>query len=332
MSQWRLFESWCRKRDVDPLKATSVLVCEFLMYLFNDRKLQAKSIAGYKSALSFFLKRASGYDLSTCTVVADLLRSFYRERPPPPRVVVKWDIPTVLRFLQSAAFNPDVITPRLLTLKAIFLFALASGRRRSELHALERESVSFASDMSAVTVRPHLRFLSKTHLATQGIGALHEIIVPALPDAPDTPYSLCPVRVLKHYIDTSDTYRSPGQNRLFVSYRKSFERDITAQTVSRYVKTAICEAHSAAEVDSDTDVASKYDVKAHQVRHIAHSLSQLGSMPLTDIIRTGSWKTPNTFIKHYIQQLPSASVSELQQLGSFVAMESVFQHKEPVGF
>ena len=140
------------------------------------------------------------------------------------------------------------------------------------------------------------------------------------------------MRVLKHYIDVSDTYRSPGQCRLLVSYRKSFSRDISAQTVSRYVKTTICEAHSAVEVDSDTDVAAKYDVKAHQVRHVAHSLGQLGSMPLTDIIRTGSWKTPTTFIKYYIQQLPTASVSELQQLGSFVAMESVFQHKEPVGF
>ena len=119
---------------------------------------------------------------------------------------------------------------------------------------------------------------------------------------------------------------------MFVSYRKSFDRDITAQTASRYVKTAICEAHSAADVDSDTDMAAKYDVKAHQVRHVAHSLSQLGSMLLTDIIRTGSWKTPTTFIKHYIQQLPAASVSEFQQLGSFVAMESMFQHKELAGF
>ena len=143
MSQWRLF--WCRPGAVSVtstrLKATSVLVCEFLMYLFNDRKLQAKSIAGYKPAISIFLKRALSYDLSTCTVVADLLRSFYRERLPPPRVVVKWDIPTVLRFLQSAIFNPDVITQRVLTLKAIFLFVLGLGRRRSELQALERGSV-----------------------------------------------------------------------------------------------------------------------------------------------------------------------------------------------
>ena len=83
-SQWRLFESWCIERNQDPLAATSVLVCDFFLYLFNDRKLRPGSIEGYKSAITFYLRLASGYDLSSCTVLADVIRSFKREKPPPP--------------------------------------------------------------------------------------------------------------------------------------------------------------------------------------------------------------------------------------------------------
>ena len=111
-SQWRLFESWCKSRDFDPLTATSVLVADFLVYLFKERKIQARSIEGYRSAIAFHLKRSTGYDLSDCSVLSDLVRGFKRERPPRPRLQVNWDLSVVLRFLRSAQFAPDVITAK----------------------------------------------------------------------------------------------------------------------------------------------------------------------------------------------------------------------------
>ena len=332
LSQWRLFESWCHKRGADPLQATSVLVCDFLLYLFKDRNISARSITGYKSALTYFLKRASGYDLSTCTVAADLIRSFKRERPLAPKPEVKWNISVVLTYLQGPLFNPDVVTVRNLTLKALFLVCLAAGRRRSEIHALERSSVCFAPDGLAVSLKPHPQFMSKTHISSKGVGALHTITIPALPDIEGTPFSLCPVRVLKHYLMISDPLRSPGQRRLFVSFDKSVCRDIAPSTLSGYVKVLICEAHKSVEAASDEEIAARYHVKAHQVRHVAHSLSQLGTMPLTEIIKTGGWTSPSTFIDHYLQHLPAESVTQLQQLGSFVAIESVFTHRPAVEF
>ena len=232
LSQWRLFESWCQKRGADPLQATSVLVCDFLLYLFKERQISTRSITGYKSALTFFLKRASGYDLSTCTVAAELIRSFKREHPPASRPEVKWNISVVLGFLQAPQFNPDVVSIRDLTLKSLFLFCLAAGCRRSEIHALKRSSVCFASDGLSVSVKPHPQFISKTHLSSKGVGALHTITIPALPDTKGTPFSLCPVRVLNQYLMVSDPLRSPGQRRLFVSFDKSLCRDIVPSTLS----------------------------------------------------------------------------------------------------
>ena len=138
------------------------------------------------------------------------------------------------------------------------------------------------------------------------MGALHAITIPALPDTEGTPFLLCPVRVLKHYLLVSDPLRSPGQGRLFVVlFDKSLCRDIVPSTLSGYVTTLICEAHKTVEAASDTEIAAKYNVKAHQVCHVAHFLSQLGTIPLTDIIKTGGWTSPSTFIDNFLQHLPA---------------------------
>ena len=321
-SQWRLFESWCIERGHNPLNATSVLICDFFLYLFKDRQIRPSSIEGYKSAITFFLRLASGYDLSSCSVVADLIRSFKREKPIPPRVEVKWDISLVLRFLQSETFRPESVSMRNLSLKTLFLVALAAGRRRSELHALERDSLVFQPGLQGCAARPHPRFLSKTHITTKGVSSLRPVVIPALPPEPADVISLCPVRTLRLYVDRSDVFRSPEQKALFLSYSQSVTKDISPQTVSKYIRHAVIDAYRSLESASD-DVIDSLHVKAHQVRHVAHSLGQLGNLSLTEIIRTGDWTQPSTFVKHYLQHVSADLEDKLSKVGPFVAIESV---------
>ena len=60
-----------------------------------------------------------------------------RERPIPMKHVAEWDIRLVLAYFQSDQFRHwGTLSDRDLTLKTVFLLALASGKRRSELHAL----------------------------------------------------------------------------------------------------------------------------------------------------------------------------------------------------
>ena len=51
-AKWAIFTKWCLSNKVDfrapPVKA----VAEFLMYLFQDKKLQPSTIDGYRSAIS----------------------------------------------------------------------------------------------------------------------------------------------------------------------------------------------------------------------------------------------------------------------------------------
>ena len=332
LSQWRLFEAWCVKRQLDPVKATSVCVCDFFIYLFHDRKLQVKTIEGYRSALTFILKRASGYDLSECTTLADVIKSFKRERPQRCRTEVRWDISVVLNYLRSDVFTASTVPVKLLTFKCVFLLALALGKRRSELHAIQRDSVEFADGDVSVTLRPSVKFLSKTHISSKGMGAFKSATVPALPAIDGARDALCPVNTLRQYLAATDRFRSPGQRRLFISFVKSLDRDFSAQTISSYLKQLIVTAYKSIEDSSDDDLRSKYRIKAHQVRHIAHSLGQVGSMSLSEIIRTGGWTSASTFIQHYMQDLSSGTVRSLHEVGSFVAIQSIFQPARTVVF
>ena len=75
---------------------------------------------------------------------------FKLERPHRPRTEVVWDVSVVLRFLQSDTCSATTVSSRWLTLKTLFLVALAAGKRRSELHPFERASVTWSPDSSSV--------------------------------------------------------------------------------------------------------------------------------------------------------------------------------------
>ena len=324
-SQWKLFAGWCERRDLDPHKTTSVAVSDFFMYLFNDRKVQARTIEAYRAAISFVLLRSSGYDLSKCTVLQDLIRSFRVERPTLIKSTVQWNLSVVLDYLSLDRFQIPTVSDKDLTIKTLFLVALAAGKRRGELHALERQSVVFDSNMAGVTLKPHANFVGKTHIRSKGLGTFSEILIPSLDTDPDNGElsRLCPVQTLQSYVLLTDKFRSTDQTRLFISFNRAKSSDITAQTVSRYIKLAITEAYQTIESSTDEQLL-KYNIKAHQVRHVAHSMGQLKNVTLDDIVKNGGWTSSNTFITRYLQDVSSLELDKLVNVGSFVAIEQVF--------
>ena len=74
------------------------------------------------------------------------------------RTEVRWDVSVVLNYLRSDAFEAGSVSVKLLTFKCVFLTALALGKRRSELHAIQRDSVEFEDDNTAVNCVRLLNF------------------------------------------------------------------------------------------------------------------------------------------------------------------------------
>ena len=120
-----------------------------------------------------------GYEIpESDTVISGLVRSFKWERPIPVKHVVEWDVHLVLKYLDLKQFSDMNIT-----LKTVFLLALATGKRRSEIHALFRDVRWLSGNDHRVEISPVPSFMIKTHVSTNGLGALRPITLSALPES-----------------------------------------------------------------------------------------------------------------------------------------------------
>ena len=208
-AKWAIFTKWCLSDQVDfrapPLKA----IADFLLHLFQDKKLQPGTIDGYRSAIADKLGN------STINVTKDenltrLLDSFHRDRPKGRRGIPSWNLSLVLHQLTKAPFEPlKEASLKHLTFKTVFLLALGSGKCRSEIHAWLHKNIRHQSDWSKVSLYPSPSFLSKNQLAKEGPDSMAPVVIPALAPSLDRSLkgdrSLCPVRALRYYLDrTSD--------------------------------------------------------------------------------------------------------------------------------
>ena len=212
-AKWTIFTKWCLCNQVDirapPLKA----IADFLLHLFQDKKLQPGTIDGYRSAIADKLGHVT---INVCKDenLTRLLDSFHRDRPKGRRGIPSWNLSLVLHQLTKAPFEPlKEASLKHLTFKTVFLMALGSGKRRSEIHTWLHKNIRHQSDWSKVSLYPSPSFLSKNQLAKEGPDSVAPVVLPALAPSLDKSLkgdrSLCPVRALRYYLDrTSDLIRA----------------------------------------------------------------------------------------------------------------------------
>ena len=135
-----------------PLKA----IADFLLYLFQDRKLQPGTIDGYRSAIADKLGN-SPINVSKDENLTHLLDSFHRDGPKGRRGIPSWNLSLVLHQLTKAPFEPLKETS-LKHFKTVFLLAPGSGKRRSEIHVWLHKNIRHHSGWSKVSLYPSPAF------------------------------------------------------------------------------------------------------------------------------------------------------------------------------
>ena len=123
-AKWTIFTKWRVTNQVHfrapPVKSGA----DFLMYLFQDRKLQPSTIGGYRSAIADKLGN-SPFNISKDENLTRLLDSFHRDRPKGRRGIPSWNLSLVLHQLTKAPFEPiKEASLKHLTFKTVFLLAL----------------------------------------------------------------------------------------------------------------------------------------------------------------------------------------------------------------
>ena len=204
-AKWAIFTKLCLTNQVDfrapPVKSAA----DFLLYLFQDRKLQTSTIDGYRSAIS---DKLGNSPINVNINLTHLLDSFHRARPKGQRGIPSWNLSLVLHQLTKAPFEPlkeDSLNH--LTFKTAFLLAMGSGKRSSEIHAWQNKNIRHQADWSKVSLYTSPSFLSKNQLAKEGPYSVASVVILALAPTLDkslkSDRSLCPFRALRYYLDST---------------------------------------------------------------------------------------------------------------------------------
>ena len=216
--------------------------------------------------------------------------------------------------LQEASFKH-------LTLKTVFLLAMASAGRHSELQVLrfDQNYIQFKPKGAGVSLYFSPEFMRKNQKPNQVNDPWY---IPAVPPgksefgAPN-----CPVRALRYYhrYRTEHPELKKDRRRLFVPIKdNNAGKELSASTISRWICTTIVDSHAA--IQNSRNLSGS--VKAHKVRAVATSLQLFNKVDLHSVMKARRWSSCGTFTSFYLRDLcPQAD--SLQRAGPIVAAGDV---------
>ena len=286
-SKFKKFCSWCRTRKIDPYSASLTQVADFLSDLFADG-LQYRTIAGYRSMLSSVLSPVNNTPVGQHPYIIRLLKGVFHSRPPKTKLLPEWDLQMVLNMLQKEPFEPlSEASLKLTTYKAVFLMAISTFRRCSDLQSLRLGEGSVSVQKKGVTFIRH--GLSKQDRQTH-YGS--KVFVPAFPENK----KLDPKRALYFYLKKTDSLRlktdGTAEVRVFLSVKEPHQA-VSAQTISKWIVKTIRLAYN--------DSALK--VKGHSTRAIGPSWALYNGASIRSILEAADWKKESTFIQFYFRNV-----------------------------
>ena len=196
-----------------------------------------------------------------------------------------WDLSTVLTYLVSPAFEPlSQASFRALTLKTLFLLALATAKRVGELQALS-SIVTFVAGDACLSYIP--QFVAKSESLTRSIP--RSFLVKSLADFAaglDIDLLLCPIRAFRLCLLRARSL-SPCRHRLFVSPRR-LSRAMSKNAVSFFLQEVISAAEAARP-----HVGS---LRAPEVRSVSTSVTFRRNWSVSSVLESATWASSSVFL------------------------------------
>jgi len=288
-AKFRVFNSWCCSREVDPYCVSIMQVSDFLAHLF-DKGLQYSTINGYRSMLSAVLPCIDGFKVGQHPYVVQMLKGVFNSRPPKTKLVPEWNLLKVLDGLQKKPFEPlNKACLKYVTLKTVFMIAITSFRRCSDLQSFRIGEGSVNIQSKGITFLRH-------GLAKQDRQSHRKAIVfiPAFPENK----KLDPKRCLYYYLKATEKFRkSPEgseheERRVFLSLNEP-HKPVSAQTISKWIVETL------KIVLEDKNLK----VKAHSTRALGPSLALFRGPSLESILNSADWSQESTFVRFYLRDL-----------------------------
>ncbi|KAK3092126.1 hypothetical protein FSP39_025396 [Pinctada imbricata] len=313
-----IYRNWCASRNVCPYTISVTDLAEFFIYLHEVRGLKASTISGYKSAIASIHKGWNHSTVSNNVSLSRLIKGIYNVSPTVKTLLPNWDLPPVLWSLCDSPFEPlGSCDLKYLTWKTVFLVAMATASRVSEIHALSIDSQHMRFEKNGIRLLPNLNFLAKT----QRLGKPWDpLFVPEFntyaTEARDQ--LLCPCRALRMYVKRTKTLRN-RETALFVTYKQNYHQRASKDSISRWIVSLI-------RYCVETKGINLTSVRAHDTRRLSTSWALFNGASTEEIVKAAHWANESTFTSFYMRDVPSqeARFARLSILGTLKAN----QHKK----
>ena len=271
---WRAFQHWL------PPQTSSIsveVILSFLQHLFDQKRLAPHTIHCYFLSLKWPLQRAFAVDCQHPDI-ARILKGFFHLRPPPPPKIPSWDLLEVLLFYSSLRLP---LPSKVIFLKTLFLVALASGNRVSELAALHRPGIIHNNTGVIIPLRPSFLFKNQTARRTPP-----PVSFPSFSSSP-----LCPVFYLRHYVD----WTTPTDSTDALFLHPTSHKALDTSRLRYWMVQAIRLAQTHRPI-----------VRPHEVRKLAYSANWSRRTDLPTLLQHGFWASSHPFLSNYLVNLPDA--------------------------
>ncbi|XP_066460385.1 uncharacterized protein [Eleutherodactylus coqui] len=287
---WRRFTSWRQERGSSGSSADVPLILDFLQDGL-DMGLAPSTLRVQTAALSalFDTKLSGDRWINRFLAAADRLR------PRSTNICPDWNLNLVLRAMTGDPFEPmEGLSLKMLTVKTIFLVAISSARRVSELQALSIRHPLLKITDTKLVFKTDPTFLPKV---VSPFHRAHDIIIPSFYNHPKdeserTLSCLDVRRAVLTYIEATGPWRQ--DDNLFVQYSGPNKGKKAAKSsIARWIRLAISESYRALGKEAPSAL------KAHSTRAVATSWAEHGSASVEQICKAAVWKKPHTFVKHY---------------------------------
>ena len=295
-----IYKSWCTSRKISPYKTSVSQVADFLVYLHEDRQCKAGTIAGYRSAIASIHQGWQNSTVSNNADLSKLIKGIFNTSPNIKPLLPNWDLPTVLWALCDFPFEPiNSAEMKYVTWKTVFLVALASASRVSEIQALSVGKSHLRYEKDGIRLLPNIQFLAKT----QRLGKpWTPVFIPEFnqfaTDSRDL--LLCPCRAIRMYIRRTENIRSVSEC-LFLTYQPGQSRPASKSTISKWIVSLIKFVYERHNERLDS-------VRAHDTRRLATSWALFNGASVQEIMQAAHWVNESTFTSFYMRDVPQDDV------------------------
>ena len=266
------------------------IILQFLTKLHKENKSYSY-ISSVRSALASVVSVPGYPKLSDHPLISRFIKGIFHINPPKPRYSYMWDVNKVFSFLKQQGGN-DILDQKQLTQKLAMLLLLYSGQRCSTLLSLDIKFMDLQEGTCIFYPNKLLKHSRQNRKSDVFIF-----------NACGQELRLCPIKIITEYLKRrNQLVDDKNITSLFITCSKPYKTP-HRDTIARWVRNIMIEA------GLDTNV-----FKPHSCRSASTSMGKDQGLPIEQVLKYGSWKNFNTFLKHYCKNIITEDpVNELQK-------------------